>query len=241
MRRKLLFLQARIPGLMVHQLAPLKNILCIERVSVRQGITIHCFLLLSSCNLQTKVDVTKTSWNWDKTHFRTNKSVKKPQKQRYVVGHGTSKWSVHVRDYLFRRNISCLVWLNILGKASVSIQEVAESVAAQGCCIKTWKQMLVWMLGNMSDLMLWGFFSTTGVFPCESRGCFKRLSLIRTALTGIFLNFVLFLFVLKENCIDIKRSFEMINCIQKLAIAHSLSGWHFWSVRLPFLQTNEML
>lgn len=75
-------------------------------------------------------------------------------------GHGASKWSVHVRDYLFPRNISCLVWLNIPGEAPVSIRGVAESAPAQGCCIRTWKQKLVRMLGNVSDLMLWVFLAS---------------------------------------------------------------------------------
>lgn len=88
-----------------------------------------------------------------------------------------------------------LIYLNILGKASLSIQEVSESVQAQGCYIKTWKwkQKLAWVLGNTSDFVLLGCFSTTIIFPCESTGCRKKHFLNSTALAGICLTHCLFL------------------------------------------------
>lgn len=70
------------------------------------------------------------------TLVNTNKSVKKSQKQRCVVGMGP-------QSVLFMLEITCvqeislaLICLNTLGKTSVSIQEMSESVQAQGCCIQ---------------------------------------------------------------------------------------------------------
>ena len=126
------------------------------RDKLAQGITVHCFFLLISCNLLTKVAVTKNSLNQDMALVNANKSVKKPQKQRYVVGMGPQSGLSMLEITCVQEISLALIHLNILGKASVSVQEVAESVQAQGCCIKMWKwkQKLACMLGNTSDLML---------------------------------------------------------------------------------------
>lgn len=73
----------------------------------------------------TGVAVTKTSVHQDMTLVSANKSVKKPQKQR-------SQSDLSMLEITCVQEISLsLICLNILGKASVSIQKVAESVPAK--------------------------------------------------------------------------------------------------------------
>lgn len=60
----------------------------------------HCNTLFSIAKfLQFANKGKKSSWNWDMTHFRTNKSVKKPQKQRL--------WAWGLKSGLSMLEIAC--------------------------------------------------------------------------------------------------------------------------------------